>query len=1080
MNLIGESFDGYVATQVNIRQRFYGSVNSPSQGFIEDRQQYLYNKQPFAKLMSSVDITADKLKKLGLPESLAGAGLAKTFTLFAGTSEFQGQTSEEQDIFNLRAGLNNNQATLGNSAYGLGGLEFGQVPMPGITSVKVSYKNRGSLKTATIQVKAYNRTQLNIIDALYLRLGYTVLLEWGWGANFLNNNGELVPQITRTLANGFLNGSLDSGNILPKIGETRETYSGNYDALYGKVTNFNWSFNPDGTYDISINLVSVGDIIESLTINDITGEGTVLSSENFQKIIDGVKDQLRNIQNDGNINVNGTQVKVNVTRVSQASGAAGAGATQSSKFVVDPSTNKTLYSSQGGSSNYDDKNIQDFITRNASIASATPITGSNLETPSGVVASNAGLNSLTYFLYTGIQLELDTTKAITLTKRKGQTTPVISVLKDNNVTYACRINWEGKSEGNYYIKFGTLLRWIQDNLIFDNVNGNTKTKALTFDLTEFDNLIYKNKYSVATDYTKVITRNVNFPNLSTPESNDTIDLLELPSDVEFTSDKNPNAGKLMNVFLNIAWLIETLKSNIDSEGKISLFSFLQGICQGINSSLGYVNSIDVVVDEDTNTIKFIDDKPIPNALKDFNRNNTPTEFQVYAFSPTDRGLNGSFIRDFGIRTEVSNKLSTTLAIGAQAVNAVVTENATALQSWNEGLTDRTAKIKQDSTQPKRTTTGPRIEFGALTTTITTPIPTQETSPTSTTSSETWERYKDDVLNYVSLLKKYDDKTLSKDELSQINTLNKNWQKFWSQTIAEAEQKASPSGVGFIPINLNLVMDGLSGMKIYQTFTIDSKFLPLNYPDKLQFLIKGISHTISKDGWTTEIESLSIPKDITQKDPVSTGNPDTSEAERNIATEEVKNETKATAPFLYPVYNGIIRGSDASGKGFYGATRGSRQHLGIDLVIPSDKTITLYAPISGKITVGAPYGKSRLTKSGWNVDQGFTIYGQGGTEYEGYTVQVFYSVLTAKIGTLVNIGAPVAHTIYDMYSAYAQTEGVKGMTNHVHYQVKYNGKPIDPSFLLKGDNSLYKLVQDSNTKILSAAERKKLNESSRRR
>jgi lysozyme len=79
------------------------------------------------------------------------------------------------------------------------------------------------------------------------------------------------------------------------------------------------------------------------------------------------------------------------------------------------------------------------------------------------------------------------------------------------------------------------------------------------------------------------------------------------------------------------------------------------------------------------------------------------------------------------------------------------------------------------------------------------------------------------------------------------------------------------------------MDGLSGMKIYQTFTIDSKFLPLNYPDKLQFLIKGISHTISKDSWTTEIESLSIPKDITLKDPISTSEPDTSEVEERIAT-----------------------------------------------------------------------------------------------------------------------------------------------------------------------------------------------------
>jgi hypothetical protein len=1063
MNLIGESFDGYVATQVNVRQRFYGSEASPSQGFIEDRQQYLYNKQSFAKLMSSVDITADKLKKLGLPESLAGENLAKTFVLFAGTSEFQGLNSEEQDIFNLRAGLNNNQATLGNSAYGLGGLEFGQVPMPGITSVNISYKNRGSLKTATIQAKAYNRTQLNIIDALYLRLGYTVLLEWGWGANFLNNKGEVVPQITRTLADGFLNGSLNSGNILPKIGETRKTYSGNYDALYGKVTNFNWSFNPDGTYDISINLVSVGDIIESLTINDITGEGTVFSSENFQKIIDDVKKQLRDIKSNGNINVNGVQVPVDVVYDDPVNGL-------TSKKVTEKN-GKILFNDFGlgfESSNIND--LTDFIARNANIVPAASIESSNAEEASNIIRSNAGLNSLTYFLYALIKLPLDD-NGITITKRKGQSTSVISVLKDGNATYACKINWENKSEANYYIKFGTLLRWIQDNLIFDNVNGNTKTKALTFDLDESDNLIYKNKYSVATDYTKVITRNIKFPNLSTPESNDTIDLLELPSDVEFTSNRNPNAGKLMNIFLNITWLVETLKSNVDDEGNVSLFRFLQGICQGINSSLGHVNSIDVVVDEETNTIKFIDDKPIPGILEDLGLNNTPTEFQVYAFSPTDRGLNGSFIRDFGIRTEISNKLSTTLAIGAQAVNAVVTENATALQSWNEGLTDRTAKIKQDSTQPKRTTTGPRIEFGVLTTTIVTPTLAQETSSPTNVPSETWERYKNDVLNYVSLLKKYDDKTLSKDELSQINTLNKNWQKFWSQTIAEAEQKASPSGVGFIPINLNLTMDGLSGMKIYQTFTIDSKFLPLNYPDKLQFLIKGVSHTISKDGWTTEIESLSIPKDITQSDLAtsiadSSTNATLDEAERQISV-------SLNQVFVLPIKGGKARGQDCAGSGAYNASRKrggvskENAHKGLDLAIPENLTIPVYAPISGKLTISPPYRrgpvyiKGKPKNSFNNVNQGFKITGTG--VYEGLTVNVWYLVPNERlIGQQVEIGQIVGNTISRMNYAINSSGGYfygPCMTPHVHYEViKRNEGYVNPTpgAGLNYDETLYKI------------------------
>jgi len=865
MNLIGESFDSYVATQVNLRQRFYGSSTPP----VDGREQYLYNKQPFVKLLSSVDITEDKLKALGFDSNdqkrLAGANLAKTFVLFAGTSEFQGLSQNPDpnitgsDVYNLRAGLNNNQAILGNSAYGLGGLEFGQVPMPGITSATVSYKNRGSLKTASIQIKAYNKTQLNIIDALYLRLGYTVLLEWGWGANYLNNSGEVIPQMRRTLANGFLNGSLDSGNILPTIRQGRETFSGNYDALYGKITNFNWSFNPDGTYDITVNLVSVGDIIESLTVNNAIGKGVVVTSDSFQTTFDEVKTQLENrlVKVGDIINIDG----VNVT--------------------IDESTKKSLYIlynldntpdqrfvNENGKFILNDEAILALITRNTGLVSQTPITGSN----AGIVATNAGLNSLTYYLYKDIQLELDSNNATAITKRQGKTTPVLSVLKDGSTTYACRIDWEGKSEANYYIKFRTLLRWIQDNLIYNNVNGNKKTKALKFDLSVIDNLIYKNKYSVATDYTKVITRNVKYPNVNTEDSTDTINLLELPADVEFTSDKNPNAGKLMNVFLNITWLVETLKSNVDGDGNVSLFSFLQAVCQGINSSLGYVNSLDVVVDEETNTIKFVDDKPIPGVLDDFSLNNNPTEFQVYAFSPSGNNLNGSFIRDFGIRTDVTNKLSTTLAIGAQALNAVVTENATALQSWNEGLTDRTAKVKESATQD------------------------------SNQKETAWDRYKEDVVNYVSLLKKYDDKTLSKEELDQFNNLNKNWQKFWSQTIAEKEQKASPSGVGFIPINLNLTMDGLAGMKIYQTFTIDSKFLPLNYPDKLQFLIKGISHNITKDSWVTEIESFSIPKDITQKDPISTSEPDLSDTETEISFQVgvAKLKYEDTSPTRKPV------------------------------------------------------------------------------------------------------------------------------------------------------------------------------------
>jgi hypothetical protein len=1037
MNIIGESFDDFVGTQVDLRQKFYGSSTT----VLEGREQYLYNKQPFIKLISSVDVAAEKLKDLGLSESLAGSNLAKAFVLFAGTSEFKGLSQNPDskitgsDVYNFRAGLNINNDSLGSSAYGLGGLEFGQVPMPGITSATVSYKNRGSLKTATINVKAHNRTQLNIIDALYLRLGYTVLLEWGWGANFLSNSGKVIPQFRKTMANGFLDGTLDSGNILKTITRSRRNSSGNYDALYGTITNFNWSFNPDGTYDITISLVSVGNIIESLTINDYIGEGTILTSDAFQSLLDDVTNQINKATPSNNIiKFAGKEIRINVeeddivgisvlpaflnefvgSRIPSVPGVISG----INYIPINPTTGKPFNT---------EEDIRDFIVANTSIIPQSASADSEI----GDVAANAGLNSLTYYLYKEIQLKLrDPKQSIKYSER-------VSVLKDDNKTLAFTINWGEKQY--FYIKFRTLLRWIQDNLIYNNVNGTKKSKAITFDLNFNDNLIYKNKYSVATDFTKVVTRNMGYPDLNTNEdTSDTINLLDLPDDVTFTSDINPNAGKLMNVFLNLEWLVQTLKSNIDNEGNISLFRFLQTICQGINSSLGHVNSLDVVVDETTNQIKFIDDKPIPGILKDLPVNNKiPTEFQVYAFSPIGNNLNGSFIRDFSIRTEITNKLATTLSIGAQALNAVVTENATALQSWNEGLIDRTAKIKEmenDSGKENQT---------AL------------------------QKYKNDIKSFVSLLKKYKDKTLSTatelgtNDLSQLNNLNKNWQKFWSQTIAEANQKASPNGIGFIPINLNLTMDGLSGMKIYQTFTIDSKFLPLNYPEKLQFLIKGISHNIDRDSWTTQIETFSIPKDITSnssKDPSESQVPDTSGAEGEVS--DLLNEF-----FVLPIKNGQPRGNNGNyGSGNYGASRKRNgestpgAHKAYDIRTPERGTIPVYAPISGKLTRLNPYkfegplytptdaGVNKTEE--YNINQGFSIVGSG--LYKDYRVDVFYLNLDKSLeGKQVEVGQKVGNTIAFMNYAKKGNSyfyGGTGITPHVHLQVfqKSTGKLIDPT------------------------------------
>jgi len=55
------------------------------------------------------------------------------------------------------------------------------------------------------------------------------------------------------------------------------------------------------------------------------------------------------------------------------------------------------------------------------------------------------------------------------------------------------------------------------------------------------------------------------------------------------------------------------------------------------------------------------------------------------------------------------------------------------------------------------------------------------------------------------------------------------------------------------------MLGISGIRIYQKYTITEDYLPPNYRNKIEFLIKGVSHTINADGWTTSIDGQSVPK-----------------------------------------------------------------------------------------------------------------------------------------------------------------------------------------------------------------------------
>jgi hypothetical protein len=55
------------------------------------------------------------------------------------------------------------------------------------------------------------------------------------------------------------------------------------------------------------------------------------------------------------------------------------------------------------------------------------------------------------------------------------------------------------------------------------------------------------------------------------------------------------------------------------------------------------------------------------------------------------------------------------------------------------------------------------------------------------------------------------------------------------------------------------MNGISGVKIFNSLSVDTSFLPNNYPKALRFITKAINHKISNQDWETTLETLVIPE-----------------------------------------------------------------------------------------------------------------------------------------------------------------------------------------------------------------------------
>lgn len=248
-NVIGAPFEKYIIDQLKVRTEKNISDNRSI-----DEILYLANSGAWIRLTSSVSVDSSVYSTLGI--SYTGVDdLAKNWVLQGGTSKIGSNNTLEQ-----RSGLGP------DGAYGLGGIQNqGYRPMPGITSVNVETQGKlGSLRYATVSFKVWSLDQLNVMDALYFRLGFSMLLEWG-NVSYYDNKGQY--NTSDILPLDAFQASLKKEKIQTDIAKKRRESGGNYDAMFGTVTNFTYDFNQEGGFDCTVRLIGLGSIIDSIRIN---------------------------------------------------------------------------------------------------------------------------------------------------------------------------------------------------------------------------------------------------------------------------------------------------------------------------------------------------------------------------------------------------------------------------------------------------------------------------------------------------------------------------------------------------------------------------------------------------------------------------------------------------------------------------------------------------------------------------------------------------------------------------------------------------------------------------------------------
>ena len=852
MSIFKETFKDFVFKQLRIREAIIEQGNDPTkfrhrfgrprvkiQGENGSSTQVniaggafytnTVNKQCVIRMTSGVDVISREFLETG--EDGEGDRLAKKYILEGGVLSTEGKPRAGF----TKAGISTNPA-YGDSAIRSDAKDgFGIVPMPGIIDVDIRTKTAyGSLREAKVNFVCHNRRQLEVLELLYMRPGFPILLEWQWSP-FVSNEGRINSDIYG-IKDDWFDSSKTINELNSSIIKNKEDSNGNYDGFIGFCKNFEFTSRPDGGYDCTTEIIAMGEVLEGLKSRD----------DGFYKTIEDKQVQIDNMQFllEGILEMSMVKSQLNF----------GNGARALDYLKRNELANNFLVNSEKVDAL---AKLKELTESNRILNSNDPRVNSNIEARAQGYVNTKSADTLKeyfdkidrYFILKGDVL--------------GSRKLFFNIFTKTNKSSKTYVRWDHLCDMINRIVFPLPNPDKPEDplvqLTYTQVTNENKEEYIKYLLYKFP----------GEKYSKVDNRNERVRKIKIKELKEDLearidveDILNnsfdpsiclLPAqntELEETSDPFNEIGKIM---LNAEHLLKVYEqmaySNNEPKENFNLFDYIKKIWEDVNKAcVGNHNFVLQTELNNPNKVRIIDLQVDPPNIKPEDL----FEFKIQS--------NQSIVRDFNFNTTIPSALSATIGIAAQAPTSVSNLDQVTFKNFSKGIKSRftsTVEITKEKTSDGK-------------------------------NKDVLTAYKEDLENYEKnivdlavyqarlVIGEFDDNekdTIDDKTFSQATSLASSIQKQLTSLL----QRDPKTGLRYplvptrksavIPLKFNVSMDGVSGIVIGSVFKVEKEKLPKGYQaDDIAFVVMGEGQKItSGQDWVTELSGQLMLLDLGEEE-----------------------------------------------------------------------------------------------------------------------------------------------------------------------------------------------------------------------